>query len=857
MQAKNLNLWTLLALLWQVLPCSLQAEPLDQERRFLDDSLPTQEPRPRLQDVQHLDLDLRVDLQAGQVRGTATYRGRLLAPTPSLLFHAALEVDVTQAEWLNGDKTTAAIFTRNGDELHVTLPSAQGAGNWLLRLTFVAMPQRGFVFVRPSPDAADRPLHAWTQGETQEARHWLPCPDDPDERLTWDVAVTAPAPDVVISGGRLIGRKVQAGQATTNYKMASELPVYLLTIVIGPFVEVVHPHAQFASHSYVLADKREDAARAFVRLPQMLEFFSHRLGVAYPWGSYGQVAVGEFTFGGMENASMTTLADRHIPDARQALDHPADGLMAHELAHQWFGDLRTCRTWADIWLQEGGASYATALWFEHAHGPDRLAEALDQDRQGYFNESAQYARPVVTDRYADADDLFDGHTYAKGAWVLHMLRAKLGDEAFFAGLQAFFKAGPASAETDDLRHALEQASGQSLRGFFTRWLRQAGYPKLEAKVRYDSSFKQLQIDVAQVQRVGPLEPLFDLDLPIAVRSQAKGAPVLHHLRLHKASGSLTIPCEKRPELIEFDPQMTLLAHWQVQAGPDDLAAMRDASTSADVRLRAVRDLARDLSSGRAMEALLRALTTDSARHVRAAAAQALGHAARSTVRDPLQRAARTDAEAMVRAAALQALGDIQDLAALPVVEQAAKLDQSYACQTAALRAAFALDRIGSRDLLLTALTWPSHGAQVQVQALELLGSLADVRDKELILAATQAGRGADMRQGALAALASFALHHPPLQDELTPPLRQALQDPNHRVRQAATQALVLLDLPTSRDVLQAAADREPLRRLAEQMRHAAAQLGHGQPVQDRLRQLEDQLRSLQKEMGERKQGSHG
>ncbi len=821
---------------------------------WLDESLPLQEPADRAIEGQHLDLDVAIDLEAGAVRGTAIWQGVVKHPTSELVLRAA-ELTIDAAEWLKDGAASPATFRKDGDRLRFQLPPREPPAPWTLKLRYHATPRRGLYFVRPDADTPRRPLHAFTQGETAEARYWLPCLDDPDARQTWTVTLTAPAALRALSNGREVGRKVAGSLASTTYEMARPEPIYLLSAVIGPFVEIAHPHQGIALTTYTLPAQRDDAARAFARLPAMVDFYEKLLGVPFPFVRYGQVAVDEFAFGGMENAGLTTLALRAIPDARAELDGPADGLLAHELAHQWFGDLVTCRSWSDVWLNEGFATYFQMLFEEHQQGADRLDEELADARKSYFAEAAEYERPLVAERYAEADDLFDRHAYQKGAWVLHMLRRSLGDALFFRGIRHYLEThGSGSVETADLRRALEAVSGRSLRGFFRRWLLQPGHPQVTANIRHEN--QMLRITFEQKQRVTPQQPLFDLPIALAVRQKAEDAPQRATFRLDAARGEWTWPCAAMPAVIEIDPAAALLAEWTVQADAGVLAAMRDHGSTADVRLRAVRDVARDQQLQTSSDALLRALAQDPARHVRAEAATWLGRGQRQVTRGGLLKALQNDAEPMVRSAAAAALGELHDAEAWPELDKALRKDRSHGVQVAALRALASIDRQRARPVLVEAAGWPSHNHIVEVAALSALGQLADARDVELLRKMVEPGHDKALREGAVLGLAAYGVRSEPAREGIRLTLEAMLQEPSLRIRSGAAAALGQLGETASRPALLAAAAREIHGHAAQAMRRAVDALGKRLPAEERIKRLEDAVSQLHRDAkpGERRDG---
>ena len=796
------------------------AEPLS-PTRFLDDSQPWHEPAGRAVDVRHLDLTVKLD-PAGKIAATAIYSGVLReAATEVVLDAVGLTLD--EATWV--DAGSPANLQKDGDKWRISLPVQTAGTAWKLKLRWRATPKRGLTFVQPDVDAPKRPQHVWSQGETEEARHWLPCPDDPDERLSWTVTATAPAAWTVLSNGKQTARTVSGAEATTTYDFAQEAPIYLLNLAGGPFTDVPHAHPSTALHTWVLGDQAVDAARAYGTTPAILDALNALTGLAYPWGTYGHVIVDEFSFGGMENVSLTTLTNRAVPDTRAELDWSVDGLIAHEMAHQWFGDWLTCRTWADIWLNEGFASYFDALVVEKRFGRTCLDEEMEDARSSYLAEAGSYLRPIVTDRYRDADELFDRHTYAKGALVLHMLRRHMGDAAFFQGIAAYVQAGARSVETADFQRAMEAASGKSLRGFFTRWVRQAGHPVLEAKLSWDATTHTYKIALEQKQKIGHGQPAFDLWVPL--RIQTSGTTVVTRYHLDGVRGDYTLHTDARPVHVELDPDLSILADWTLTADVDDVVAMRDLGTTADVRLQAVRALGKVQASAQAVAALRRALADDPARHVRAEAARELAKAEKADVRVALTLAAERDPEAMVRQAATAALGDLHAPETWDLLLGIAHTDKSYG--------------------VVKAVTWASQRDTIAVTALGLLGQAGDPRDGDLLQSLAKPGNDKTLREGALPALAAWAVRNESQKEPVRLLLEPMLREPSLRIRQGAAGALGVLGEPASRAALLAAADREVFFRTAESMRAAAGELGKHLSVEERIKRLEEQVEKLQRE----------
>src|SRR5262249_132774 len=252
----------------------------------------------------------------------------------------------------------------------------------------------------------------------------------------------------------------------------------------------------------------------------MLEHFSHRFGVDYPYTRYATVFVSDFIFGGMENTTATTLTDTVLLDERAALDHDVEALVAHELAHQWFGDLVTCRDWGEGWLNEGFATYAEYVWREHHEGRDAADLELDQWAEHYFGEDAgRYRRTIATKYYEEPIDIFDHHLYDKGGRVLHMLRNVVGDEAFFPALAHYLdKHRHGVVESRDLARAVEEATGKNLDWFFSQWvLDGAGHPELDVAIRWDADHQLATVTVEQTQKIEGRTPVFRIPTRVRFR----------------------------------------------------------------------------------------------------------------------------------------------------------------------------------------------------------------------------------------------------------------------------------------------------------------------------------------------------
>ncbi|MBM4380682.1 MAG: M1 family metallopeptidase, partial [Deltaproteobacteria bacterium] len=449
---------------------------------------------PRPVRVLHLALDVALDFERAAVSGTCTTRLAAVRAVDTVSFDA-VELQVSGVT-VDGK---AARFTNSGRHLHVTLPRKLKAGAEAeVRVSYAARPTRGLYFLAPDAGYPKRPTQAWTQGQDEDSRCWFPCLDAPAQKAATELRATFPEHFTSVSNGQLVSDKRARGKRTQHWKLDRPHAPYLMTLVVGEFDEVTHPGRVPLRYLFPRG-KRDAALRVVQRTPEMLSLFEKLTGEPYAWGSYAQVFVSEFIFGGMENTSATTLTDEVMHDARAALEYgpAAESLVAHELAHQWFGDLLTCRDWPHGWLNEGFATYAELLWRESADGPDAADQLRREDLDAYLSEARErYTRPIVARRFHEPIDLFDRHLYEKGGAVLHELRRRLGDADFLAALKAYVRAHrDGTVETHDLSRAVEATTGHNLDRFFDQYVLSAGHPQLKVDVAYGAAEKRLKVMV--------------------------------------------------------------------------------------------------------------------------------------------------------------------------------------------------------------------------------------------------------------------------------------------------------------------------------------------------------------------------
>ena len=428
-----------------------------------------------------------------------------------------------------------------------------------MAITYSGSPESGLHFVPPDPAYPEKPVAIWTQGEAEDNHHWLPCYDYPNDRVTTEMIVTVAKPLSVVSNGSLVGTKENPdGTRTFHWKMDQPHSTYLITLTASEFVSFHDRVGSLPVDYYVTKNVDEATARRFMgKTPAMIRFFSDKTGQVYPYPKYAQICLPEFG-GGMENTSATSMTDAALLDEIEVLERDEDGLVAHELAHQWFGDLLTCKDWSHIWLNEGFASYFDPLFAEHDLGVDEFRLRMEGERRSYMGNDRMYRRPIVETRYNSPMDMFDSMTYAKGGSVLHMLRGLIGDDAWWKGIRGYVAKNKFQVvDTEDFRKAMEEGSGKDLKWFFDQWLYKAGHPELKVRWHYEDADKTARIKIEQTQKLDEQTPLFRLPTTLEI-TEAAGRRRVIPIVLDSASQELIIPVEAKPRMILIDPDCWLI-----------------------------------------------------------------------------------------------------------------------------------------------------------------------------------------------------------------------------------------------------------------------------------------------------------
>lgn len=786
---------------------------------------PTQWTRSRDYDVQHYRIKVSFDWTEKSVTGETTITFKPFTDDLKEVEIDAGEMTITAVNSALGAPLTFRYV--NDQKLHVTLDKACKAGQPVaITINYKATPKRGITFITPDETDKTRPYQIWSQGEAQDNHYWFPCYDYPNDRATSELFATVEDRFQVISNGRLVSVRRDAAKKTKTYHWRMEQPFssYLVSIIVGEYAEVRDRYRNIPVSSFVYKDQVENARASFGKLARMVEFFSKKVGYEYPFVKYAQTMVRDFS-GAMENITATTMTDTAVHDRRALLDSSPDSLVAHELAHSWFGNLVTCRDWGELWLNEAFASFMETVWSEHDKGRDTALYETYQNQQGYFQAWDQgYRRPMVTKLYADPDGLFDAYVYPRGAAVVQMLRFVLGDGRFWKAVNHYLKKHRwQNVETQQLVVAIEEATGQNLQWFFDQWLYRMGHPEFDIAASYDEAAKSLRLTVRQTQK--PDEErrwyasagVFTMPVDLAITT-ATGEKV-HRLRVDDREETFTFAVDSKPLIINFDRGNHIIKRVKFERTDEDLAYQLLHDNDVMGRVRAAIEM-RDRKSDIAMRALAEAAAKDPFYAVRLEAAQGLAQLQGETARAALVAAAR-DRDARVRRAAIQGLAEFKDAQLADLFINLMSTDQSYAVVAEAAKALGLSGSPKAFDALLAALKMDSWQESVRAAALSGLAGLKDPRGFDIALRYAAPGNSPAVRAAALALLGETATGKQGAFEALA----AALKEPSLQVKFNAIAGLVALGDPRAVPLLEELARQPGLpSQLSQYIAAAAANL---------------------------------
>jgi len=550
---------------------------------------------------------------------------------------------------------------------------------------------KGLYFINPDGKDKEKPIQVWTQGETEASSAWFPTIDQPQQKTTDEISMTVPAKYVTLSNGRLASQKLNAdGTRTDTWKQELPHSPYLFMMAVGDF-KVYHDKWHGKDVDYYLEPKYAPYAKQiFGNTPEMMEFYSKLLGVDYPWNKYAQIVVRDYVSGAMENTSATLHGQQVQKTAREMIDSYYDESqvdIAHELFHQWFGDYVTCESWSNITMNESFADFSEMLWAAHKYGEDEAGYQNYNDMQIYFRSPGSASKNLVRFHYIDKEDVFDNVSYEKGGRILNMLRTYLGDAAFFKGLNIYLKTNAfKTGEAQQLRLALEEASGQDLNWYFNQWYYGAGNPNLNISYKWDDASKTETVYLQQTQNGKAFI------LPFAVDIYAGGKKERHKVWMRDMADTLTFAVGQKPDLVNVDGDKVLITQKTDDKSLDEYVFQYFNAPLFLDRYEAIEAAEKKQEDKGAQKVMIAALH-DKYYRLQIKAIKALNmniDVVHNAALPILTSLAQTDVNTLVRAEALTQLGNLKAAGNMEIFKQALK-SQSYAIQAAALNGLSGLD----------------------------------------------------------------------------------------------------------------------------------------------------------------------
>lgn len=497
--------------------------------------------RPEL-DVLEYDIRLAIGAERDEISAETeiVFAARGVGVREVALDFAGLTVDsVTE----NG---RPAKYERRDGRLVVTLNNTYAPlASFNLAVKYHGAPADGLFFKRNK--FGDRTVFA--DNWPNRARHWFPSIDHPYDKAKVEFFVTAPARYDVVANGRLIETTTRPdGTRLTHWREDVPVPVYCMVFGATEFsvIDAGGWNGTRVLH-YLYPKDREHGLVDHGRALRMLEFYTNLVG-PYPYEKLALVQ-SSTRFGGMENAS-TIFFDENAYDGSGGLE----GTVAHEIAHQWFGDSVTEADWHHLWLSEGFATYFGALFFERADGRDKFVRIMLTEKERYTSDAEAVARPVHDPEVKDLFKLLNRNNYQKGAWVLHMLRRVVGDEKFFAGVADYYRTyRDSNALTEDFRRVMERHAGRPLDWFFRQWIYEPGFPVYDAAWNWDEPLKRLRLRVRQTQSGTPFRTPLDVEF-----RDGTAAARRETIEVSGREQTFDFKLERRPASVALDPDEWVL-----------------------------------------------------------------------------------------------------------------------------------------------------------------------------------------------------------------------------------------------------------------------------------------------------------
>ncbi|MEO9569895.1 MAG: M1 family aminopeptidase [Polaribacter sp.] len=546
---------------------------------------------------------------------------------------------------------------------------------------------KGLYFINADGLDKNKPTQIWTQGETEASSCWFPTIDSPNQKTTQEIYMTVPDRFVTLSNGKLVSQIKNGTNRTDYWKMDQKHAPYLFFMGVGEYEIVKDSYKNIPVNYYVEKEYAPYAKDIFGLTPEMMKFFSEKLGVEYPWNKYSQIVGRDYVSGAMENTTAVIHGEQAYQTPGQLIDENVqENTIAHELFHHWFGDLVTSESWSNLTLNESFANYSEYLWREYKYGKLDADMHLYEDSEAY-KKGLNNEKHLVRFNYDDKEDMFDLVSYNKGGAILHMLRNYIGDAAFFLGLKTYLNENKyKAAEVHQLRLVLERITGKDLNWFFNQWYFNAGHPKIEVTYDYNTIQKTVTVNLLQLNDN-------EFKFPFAIDIFENGNKTRHHVFVNGKDASFKIPYTKQPTLIQVNADGVLLCEIvENKVLSDYIFQLKNADNFAH-RREALIEVAKKQEEKTAFNAIANAMS-DASYKIRILALEKIDLINKFSKKAAIQKImkiANNDDKTLVQAVAIETLGKLTDPELKGIFEKALE-SKSNAVLGKALVAMYYVDK---------------------------------------------------------------------------------------------------------------------------------------------------------------------
>lgn len=637
----------------------------------------------KVTELKHTKLKVNFDYQKEQMNGEEWL-------TAAPFFYATNELTLDAKGMLihevaldNNGKKSPLKYDYKDDVLKITLDKTyQKNQDYTVYIKYTSRPNevkqqgsaaindaKGLYFINAQGKDPDKPTQIWTQGETESSSAWFPTIDKPNQKTTQEIYMTVPDKYVTLSNGILKdSQKESNGLRTDHWVMDKRHATYLFFMGVGEYAIVKDKWRNIPVDYYIEKEYEPYAKQIYGNTPEMMEFFSKKMGYDYPWAKYAQISGRDYVSGAMENTTATLHGSDILQKPGQLIDENTwEDTIAHELFHHWFGDLVTAESWSNLTVNESFANYSEYLWNEYKYGKDQADYHQMQDVNMYIHNPADFKKDLVRFDYDSREDVFDLVTYQKGGGILHMLRNYLGDEAFFAGMQDYLKTNEyQNAEAHQLRLSFEKVSGKDLNWFFNQWYFGSGNPKINYSYTFEPVKKQIAVVIEQTQE----QPF---QFPLAIDVYDNGKPKRYNVWVNaQAKNTFNFDVSKNADLVNINADGVLLADITDTKTPEQYLMQFTGSKEFKSKYNALNGIKDQVGKNPTATKLLAAAIKDPFFRTRIKALQLmdLSNAEQlKTLGSDVEKLAANDPKTLVQAAAISALAKTKDKKYMPIFEK--------------------------------------------------------------------------------------------------------------------------------------------------------------------------------------------